>query len=68
MQPVYEFDIIDMQYPDIIRKASVLVAMVLFPVLNPLVAQEIATLPSDPAVQSGVLPNGTHWYVVSNQE
>ena len=66
MQPVYEFDIIDMQYPDIIRKASVLVAMVLFPVLNPLVAQEIATLPSDPAVQSGVLPNGTHWYVVSN--
>ena len=33
---------------------------------NLIQAQDIAVLPSDPAVKSGVLPNGTQWYVASN--
>ena len=28
--------------------------------------QDVAVLPSDPAVKSGVLPNGIKWYVASN--
>ena len=32
-----------------------------------LYGQAIATLPSDPAVKSGTLPNGMKWYVAENQ-
>ena len=28
--------------------------------------QDVAVLPSDPAVKSGVLPNGITWYVATN--
>ena len=31
-----------------------------------LCGQDVAVLPTDPAVKSGVLPNGIRWYVASN--
>ena len=33
---------------------------------NFVLAQDIAVLPADPSVTSGVLPNGMKWYVVAN--
>lgn len=55
-----------MKYLNIRQKALFLVAMVMMFVMNVTQAQEIAVLPSDSAVSSGELPNGTRWYVVTN--
>lgn len=64
MQHVNDFDHIDMKYLYIRAKASLIMFLVLLSNLTQ--AQDIAVLPSDPAVKSGALPNGTKWYVASN--
>lgn len=40
--------------------------MLLLVLAFPMAAQNLPLLPSDPAVKSGVLPNGMTWYMVTN--
>lgn len=40
--------------------------MVLLFVANTVLGQEVAVLPSDPEIRTGVLPNGMRWYVATN--
>ena len=53
-----------MIFDKIMKYISVLLAGVL--AVSAALAQDIQTLPVDPAVKSGVLPNGITFYVVSN--
>ena len=61
-----EIDVINMKYLKIRQKASVVACLLMLLAFNISTAQDIAVLPTDPAIKSGVLPNGTKWYAVSN--
>ena len=55
-----------MKYLNIRQKVSAAMVIVMLSLPNIVLAQDIAVLPADPSVTSGVLPNGMKWYVVAN--
>ena len=55
-----------MKYIEIRRNITLVFSIALLLTANIVQGQEIAPLPSDPAVRSGKLPNGLSWYVAAN--
>lgn len=55
-----------MKYIEIRRNFTLVFSIALLLIANIVQGQEIAPLPSDPAVRSGQLPNGLKWYVAVN--
>ena len=55
-----------MKYVDLNRNISLVFSIVFLLIANTVLGQNVAVLPPDPAVRSGVLPNGMRWYVATD--
>ena len=66
MQCVFAFEAFNMKYIQIRQYITGLLILALSLLSDAIYGQDVAVLPSDPAVKSGVLPNGIRWYVASN--
>ena len=66
MQCVFAFEAFNMKYIQIRQYVTGLLVFALSLLSDAIYGQDVAVLPSDPAVKSGVLPNGIRWYVASN--
>jgi len=64
----YVLTLIIMNCTEIRRYITLVFSLSLLLLANIVQGQEIALVPSDPAVKSGVLPNGMKWYVAENSD
>lgn len=55
-----------MKYIQIRQYVTGVLVFALLLISDAICGQDVAVLPSDPAVKSGVLPNGIRWYVATN--
>ena len=45
----------------------IVVILTWFPIAKIMPAQNLVTLPADPSIKTGQLPNGTHYYIIENK-